>query len=159
MEKITEEILADLEKDTVEWQPNYDGKLKEPMVLPTKIPQLLLNGSTGIAVGMATSIPPHNLGELIDAIIHLADNSEATIEDLMQFIKGPDFPTGGIIYDISAIKTAYMTGRGGIVMRAVRTEERKGGKFAIIITEIPYQVNKKRSSKNRRPRRDKSHWH
>ncbi len=144
MEKITEEILADLEKDTVEWQPNYDGKLKEPMVLPTKIPQLLLNGSTGIAVGMATSIPPHNLGELIDAIIHLADNSEATIEDLMQFIKGPDFPTGGIIYDISAIKTAYMTGRGGIVMRAVaEIEERKGGKFAIIITEIPYQVNKK----------------
>ncbi len=144
MEKITEEMLADLEKDTVEWQPNYDARLLEPRVLPTKIPQLLLNGSTGIAVGMATSIPPHNLSEVLDAVIHLADNPEATIEDLMQFIKGPDFPTGGTIYDINAIKTAYTTGRGGMVMRAVaEIEERKGGKFAIIISEIPYQVNKK----------------
>ncbi len=144
MEKITEEMLADLEKDTVEWQPNYDARLLEPRVLPTKIPQLLLNGSTGIAVGMATSIPPHNLSEVLDAVIHLADNPEATIEDLMQFIKGPDFPTGGTIYDINAIKTAYTTGRGGMVMRAVaEIEERKSGKFAIIISEIPYQVNKK----------------
>lgn len=144
MEKVTEEILQDLEKDTVDWQPNYDGRLKEPKVLPTKIPQLLLNGTTGIAVGMATSIPPHNMGEIIDGTIHLADNPEATIDDLMQFIKGPDFPTGGIIYDTSAIKTAYTTGRGGIVMRAVaEIEERKNGKFAIIVTEIPYQVNKK----------------
>ncbi len=144
MEKITEEMLADLEKDTVEWQSNYDARLKEPRVLPAKIPQLLLNGSTGIAVGMATSIPPHNLSEIIDATIHLADNPEATIDDLMNFIKGPDFPTGGIIYDTNAIKTAYATGRGGIVMRAVaEIEERKSGKFAIIITEIPYQVNKK----------------
>ncbi|MBP7898332.1 DNA gyrase subunit A [Candidatus Gracilibacteria bacterium] len=144
MEKITEEILADIEKDTVEWQPNYDGRLKEPRVMPTRIPQLLLNGSTGIAVGMATSIPPHNLGEVVDAIVHVADNAEATIDDLMQFIKGPDFPTGGLIYDVNAIKTAYATGRGGMVMRAVADiEERKGGKFAIIISEIPYQVNKK----------------
>ena len=144
MEKITEEMLADIDKDTVEWQANYDGRLKEPRVMPTKIPQLLLNGSTGIAVGMATSIPPHNLGEVVDAIVHVADNPEATIDDLMQFIKGPDFPTGGIIYDTNAIKTAYATGRGGIVMRAVaEIEERKSGKFAIIISEIPYQVNKK----------------
>ncbi len=144
MEKVTEEILSDIEKDTIEWQPNYDGRLKEPRVMPTKIPQLLLNGSTGIAVGMATSIPPHNLGEVVDAIVHVADNPEATIDDLMQFIKGPDFPTGGLVYDINAIKTAYATGRGGMVMRAVADiEERKGGKFAIVISEIPYQVNKK----------------
>jgi DNA gyrase subunit A len=128
----------------VDWEPNYDQRLKEPKVLPTKIPQLLLNGSTGIAVGMATSIPPHNLGEVVDALIHLIDNPEASIDDLMQFIKGPDFPTGGIIYDTGAIKTAYSTGRGGIVMRAVaEIEEKKGGRFAIVITEIPYQINKK----------------
>ncbi len=139
MEKITEEMLADIEKETVTWQPNYDGRLQEPKVLPTKIPQLLLNGSQGIAVGMATSIPPHNLGELIEGIQHLLQNPEATVEELMKFVKGPDFPTGGMIYDINAIKQAYTTGRGGVVMRAKTSiEEKKGGRFEIIIHEIPY---------------------
>lgn len=143
MEKITEEMMADIEKETVPWTDNYDGRYKEPAVLPAKIPQLLLNGSTGIAVGMATSIPPHNLGELIDALEHLTDNPDATVEDLLHFIKGPDFPTGGIIYDKEAIKNAYVTGRGGVVMRAkANIEEKKGGRFVIIITEVPYQVNK-----------------
>ncbi len=143
MEKITEEMLADIEKETIPWAPNYDGRLKEPVVLPTKVPQLLLNGSQGIAVGMATSIPPHNLGEVIDGLVHLIENPESTVEDLMQFIKGPDFPTGGMIYDINAIKNAYLTGRGGIVMRAKTSiEEKKGGRYEILIHEIPYQVNK-----------------
>ncbi len=143
MEKITDEMLGDIDKETVNWMPNYDGRFMEPIVLPTKIPQLLLNGSQGIAVGMATSIPPHNLGELIDGVIFLADKPEAELEELMQYIKGPDFPTGGILYNIADIKTAYATGRGGMVLRA-RAEivEKKGGKFAIIVTEIPYQVNK-----------------
>lgn len=143
MEKMAEEMLSDIEKEVVDWQANYDGRIQEPKVLPTKIPQLLLNGTSGIAVGMATSVPPHNLGELVDGIIHLCDNPDATIEDLMEFIKGPDFPTHGLIYDIEAIKSAYMTGRGGVVMRA-RAEivEKKNGKYAIIVTEIPYQVNK-----------------
>jgi len=143
MEKITEEMLADIEKETIPWSPNYDGRFKEPVVLPTKIPQLLLNGSQGIAVGMATSIAPHNLTELIDGISHLIQHPDTTVEDLMQFIKGPDFPTGGMIYDINAIKQAYLTGRGGIVIRArTSIEEKKGGRFEIIIHEIPYQVNK-----------------
>lgn len=143
MEKITEEMLSDIEKETVTWQPNYDGRFQEPRVLPTKIPQLLLNGTQGIAVGMATSIAPHNLTEILEGINHLIQNPEATVEDLMKFIKGPDFPTGGMIYDINAIKQAYTTGRGGIVMRAKTSiEEKKGGRFEIIIHEIPYQVNK-----------------
>lgn len=143
MEKIADEMLADIDKETVTWRDNYDGRFKEPTVLPTKLPQLLLNGTTGIAVGMATSIPPHNLGELVDGIMHLSNNEDATIEELMEFIKAPDFPTGGLIYNIEDIKTAYMTGRGGMVCRAkTEIEERKGGKHAIIITEIPYQVNK-----------------
>ena len=143
MEKISDEMLADIDKDTVDFRPNYDGKFKEPSVLPTRLPQLLLNGTTGIAVGMATSIPPHNLGELVDGIIHLTHNPEATIDDLMGFITGPDFPTGAILYNKQDIRKAYATGRGGMVVRA-RTEivERKGGKYAIIVTEIPYQVNK-----------------
>ncbi|MBI5152586.1 DNA gyrase subunit A [Candidatus Peregrinibacteria bacterium] len=143
LDKLSEEILADIEKETVNWQANYDGRFKEPMVLPSKIPQLLLNGSSGIAVGMATSIAPHNLGEVIDGLMHLSENPDATIDDLMKFVKGPDFPTGGYIYDINAIKAAYNSGRGGIVMRAkANIEEKKGGRFEIIITEIPYQVNK-----------------
>jgi DNA gyrase subunit A len=143
LEKISDEMLADIDKETVDWSENYDGRYKEPSVLPSKLPQLLLNGTTGIAVGMATSIPPHNLGELIDAIIHLTENPEADIDDLMEFVKGPDFPTAGKIYDVEAIKEAYATGRGGITMRArAEIEERKGNKFAIVITEIPYQVNK-----------------
>lgn len=143
MEKISDEILADIEKETIDWIPNYDGRYQEPTVLPSRIPQLLLNGSTGIAVGMATSIPPHNLGEVIDGLIHLADNPDAEIEKLMEFIKGPDFPTGGILYNTEDIKIAYQTGRGGMVTRAkAEIVEKKGGKFAIIVTEIPYQVNK-----------------
>lgn len=143
LEKISDEMLADIEKETVRWQDNYDGTIQEPTVLPTKVPNLLLNGSMGIAVGMATNIPPHNLGELVDALIHLINNPEATIDDLLEFIQGPDFPTAGIIYDKEAIKNMYINGRGGIVIRSVANiEERKGGKFAIIITEIPYQVNK-----------------
>ena len=143
LEKISDEMLNDIDKETVKWRDNYDGRFQEPTVLPTKLPQLLLNGSTGIAVGMATSIPPHNLGELIDGIMHLSENPETTIEGLMEFIKGPDFPTGGILYNIKDIQNAYSTGRGGMVVRA-RTEivERKGGKFAIVVSEIPYMVNK-----------------
>jgi DNA gyrase subunit A len=143
MDKIAEEMLLDIDKETITWVDNYDGRVKEPTVLPSKIPQLLLNGSSGIAVGMATSIPPHNLGEVIDALVHVGANPDCTVEDLLQFVKGPDFPTGGMIYNQQAINTAYLTGRGGIVMRARATiEERKGGRFAIIVTEIPYQVNK-----------------
>ncbi len=140
---ITEELLADIDKKTVDFIPNYDGSQQEPTVLPTRLPVLLMNGSMGIAVGMATNIPPHNLRELAGAITHLIDNPEATVEDLMQFVKGPDFPTGGIIYDQSEIARAYTTGKGGIVMRGVaEVEETKQGGFQIIITEIPYQVNK-----------------
>lgn len=143
LQKISDEVLADIDKETVTWKDNYDGRYKEPSVLPSKIPQLLLNGTTGIAVGMATSIPPHNLGELIDGTMHLIDNPEATIENLMEFIQAPDFPTAGKIYDVEAIKEAYITGRGGMTMRArAEIEERKNDKYAIIITEIPYQVNK-----------------
>jgi DNA gyrase subunit A len=140
---ITEELLGDIDKRTVDFIPNYDGSQQEPTVLPTRLPLLLMNGSMGIAVGMATNIPPHNLRELAAGITHLIDNPEATVEDLMQFVKGPDFPTGGIIYDQSEIARAYTTGKGGIVMRGVaEVEETKQGSFQIIITEIPYQVNK-----------------
>jgi DNA gyrase subunit A len=118
MTHITEEMLADIDKDTVNFRDNYDATQKEPVVLPTKVPQLLLNGTMGIAVAMATSIPPHNLKEISAAVVHLCDNPEADIDQLMEFIKGPDFPTGGTIFDTNAIKTMYATGRGGIVMRA-----------------------------------------
>ncbi|MFH2062844.1 MAG: DNA gyrase subunit A [bacterium] len=140
---ISEEVLTDIEKDTVDLVPNYDGEHKEPTVLPSKIPNLLLNGTVGIAVGMATSIPPHNLIELCEAIDRLIEDPEATVEDLMEYVKGPDYPTGGIIYDSKAIAQAYLTGRGGIVMRA-KTEivEDKAGQFRIVVNEIPYMVNK-----------------
>ncbi|MEA2064878.1 MAG: DNA topoisomerase (ATP-hydrolyzing), partial [Patescibacteria group bacterium] len=143
LEKISERMLADIEKDTVDFIPNYDGSQKEPKILPAQLPQLLLNGTLGIAVGMATNIPPHNLGEIIDAIIYLIDNPDAAISDLMKFVKGPDFPTGGIIYNNKDIKEAYTTGRGRVIMRS-KTEivETKKGKFQIIVSEIPYQVNK-----------------
>ncbi len=143
LQPIAEEMLYDLEKETVDFIPNYDGSHKEPVVLPAKLPNLLLNGSMGIAVGMATSIPPHNLSEVVDAIVHVIDNPEATIDDLLEFVKGPDFPTGGIIFNQEDIRTAYATGKGRIVMRG-RAEivEEKAGKFFIVITEIPYQVNK-----------------
>jgi DNA gyrase subunit A len=140
---ISEELLFDIERNTVDFMPNYDGTQKEPKVLPSKLPNLLLNGSMGIAVGMATNIPPHNLNELADGISYLIDNPEADVNELMNFIQGPDFPTGGIIFDVKEIKAAYATGKGGIVMRA-KTEivEAKGGRFDIIVNEMPYQVNK-----------------
>jgi len=140
---IAEELLLDIDKDTVDFVPNYDGSYKEPTVLPGKLPQLLLNGAMGIAVGMATNIPPHNLGELCDGIELLIENPDATIDDLMECIKGPDFPTGGIIYNSEDIKQAYATGRGGIVTRAkTEIEEVKDGQFRILIKEVTYQTNK-----------------
>lgn len=143
MSALAEELLADLDKETVDFRDNYDATEKEPIVLPGKLPNLLLNGTLGIAVGMATDIPPHNLTEICNAIIGLIDNQDYTVEDLVEFIKGPDFPTGGIIYDINAIKNAYATGKGSIVMRG-KTEivETKTGAFQILITEIPYRINK-----------------
>ena len=142
LKAIADEMLVDIEKDTVNFVPNYDGSHQEPLVLPAKLPNLLLNGTMGIAVGMATNIPPHNLGELCDGITHLIDNPKATVEDLMKYVKGPDFPTGGIIYDIKEIQRAYATGKGAIVMRAKAEIVESKGKFKIIVTEIPYQVNK-----------------
>jgi len=143
MAEIANELLADLEKDTVAFVDNFDATRKEPNPLPGKLPNLLINGSAGIAVGMATNIPPHNLVEVCDAIAHLIDNPEADIEQLMKFIKGPDFPTGGAIFDINEITAAYATGKGRIVMRAkAEIEEDSAGKFKIIISELPYQVNK-----------------
>ncbi len=140
---ISEELLLDLEKNTVDFIPNYDGSQKEPIVLPARLPNLLLNGALGIAVGMATNIPPHNLTELAEGIKYLIDNPEATAEDLTGFVKGPDFPTGGIIYDASEIKRAYTTGKGSVVIRSkADITEAKGGQMKIIVTEIPYQVNK-----------------
>jgi len=141
--KVAEAILVDIEKETVELGGNYDNTRVEPKCLPAKVPNLLLNGTMGIAVGMATSIPPHNLGELVDAIVYLSEHPEADTKELMKFIPGPDFPTGGIIYDRKAIEEAYSTGRGSVTMRAVADiEERKAGSYQIVITEIPYQVNK-----------------
>ncbi len=140
---IAEEMLLDIEKNTVDFGPNYDGSTKEPKVLPSKLPNLLLNGTMGIAVGMATNIPPHNLSELCDGITALIENPQISIEELCEVVKGPDFPTGGIIYNKKDIAVAYATGRGGIVMRA-KTEivETKTGMFQIIVNEVPYQVNK-----------------
>jgi len=143
LKSLAEEMLLDIDKQTVDFVPNFDGSHNEPLVLPAKLPNLLLNGTMGIAVGMATNMPPHNLSELCDGITYLVDNPKATVEDLMKYIKGPDFPTGGIIYDINEIQRAYATGRGSIVMRGkAEIVEGKGGRFRIIITEIPYQVNK-----------------
>ena len=142
LSKIAEEMLVDIEKDTVDFVPNYDGSLKEPTVLPAKLPNLLLNGSTGIAVGMATNIPPHNLKELASAIIHLIDAPEATLGDLMAHLPGPDFPTGGYIVGRSGIEAAYMTGRGSILMQSKSEIEEGPKNTKIIFTELPYQVNK-----------------
>ena len=140
---IAETMLLDIEKDTVPFRDNFDGSQREPVVLPAKLPNLLLNGTLGIAVGMATNIPPHNLGELCDGIMHLLDNPEATTGDLMQFVKAPDFPTGGMVYNVKDIEQAYATGRGSVVVRAkTEIEEGKKGMHRIIVTEIPYQVNK-----------------
>lgn len=141
--KISEELMVDIEKETVDWQPNYDGSTLEPKLFPAKLPNLLINGSVGIAVGMATNIPPHNLTEVIDATTHLIENPDAAAEDLTKFVQGPDFPTGGIMYDRKTINQAYAVGRGAITVRA-KTEiaERKNDQFDIVITEIPYQVDK-----------------
>jgi DNA gyrase subunit A len=140
---ISEELLIDIEKETIKWTPNYDNSHKEPVVLPAKLPNLLLNGAMGIAVGMATNIPPHNLQEITSAILHLIKNPDASVDDLMTHVTGPDFPTGGIIYDIKEIKAAYATGKGRVVMRGeAEITEIKNNQFQIVITSIPYQVNK-----------------
>ena len=148
MTRISQEMLReDIDKETVDWQLNYDGSLKEPTVLPARVPNLLVNGSAGIAVGMATNIPPHNLSEVIEALIHLIENPEAGIADLMRHIPGPDFPTAGFIHGTDGIRSAYETGRGSVQMRAranIETRKRGGDKQSIVITEIPYQVNKAR---------------
>ena len=145
MSKVSMEMLTDIDKDTVDFAPNYDDRLKEPTVLPSRFPNILVNGSTGIAVGMATNIPPHNLGEVIDGMCYYIDNPDASLDELMQHIKGPDFPTAGIVMGRSGIRAAYGTGRGKIVVRA-RTEivEGKNGRFQIVVSELPYQVNKRR---------------
>ncbi|MEE8219402.1 MAG: DNA gyrase subunit A, partial [bacterium] len=145
MSKLTQELLRDIGRETVEFGPNYDDSLTEPHCLPARLPNLLVNGSSGIAVGMATNIPPHNLGEVIDALVHLLENPEATVKHLMRFIKGPDFPTGGIITGVEGIRAAYLEGRGIIKVRARAIIERptsKRAKAAIVVTELPYQVNK-----------------
>ncbi len=146
MNKLSVAMLDDIDKDTVDFTPNYDDRLKEPTVLPTHFPNILVNGSTGIAVGMATNIPPHNMGEVIDGMCALIDNPEATLEELMEHIKGPDFPTGGIVMGRSGIRAAYATGRGRITVRARAEieENEKTGRSKIIVTELPYQVNKAR---------------
>ncbi len=144
MTAISEDMLTDIDKDTVDFRPNFDGSEQEPSVLPAMLPNLLLNGQVGIAVGMATNIPPHNLGELVDALVYMIENDNVSTEDLLKFIKGPDFPTGGIIYGKNSIRHAYGTGRGGIVVRAVAevVENEKKGSSQIIVSEVPYGVNK-----------------
>ena len=147
MGKMAEEMLTDIGKETVDFSDNFDDSLQEPTVLPARLPNLLLNGSQGIAVGMATNIPPHNIKELVAAIIHLIDHydnlDDVTVEDLLKFIPGPDFPTGGLVVGSEGIRQAYSTGRGRIIMRGLaHIEETKGGRFRIVITEIPYQLNK-----------------
>jgi DNA gyrase subunit A len=140
---IAEELLVDIDKETVDFKPNYDEKAMEPTVLPARVPHMLLNGTAGIAVGMATNIPPHNLSELCDAITHLIDNPDATVEELMAFVPGPDFPTAGLILGNEGIREAYATGKGRVVMRAkAYVEESRAGRYSIIVTELPYQVNK-----------------
>ncbi len=149
MSKISMWMLTDIEKDTVDFMPNYDDRLKEPVVLPARFPNLLVNGSTGIAVGMATNIPPHNLGEVVDGVCCLIDHPDAGLEELMEHIKGPDFPTGGVIMGRSGIRAAYGTGRGKIIVRAkTHIEEFKNGRQRIIVTELPYMVNKARLIEN-----------
>lgn len=143
MARISDELLADIEKNTVDFVPNYDASRREPAVLPSKIPNLLLNGTVGIAVGMATNIPPHNLHEVVNATVHLLDTPDATVEDLLKYIQGPDFPTGGVVYNKEVIKQAYLTGRGSVMIRGkAEIEEMPNGRFQIRVSEIPYQVNK-----------------
>jgi DNA gyrase subunit A len=143
LSKLATEMLRDIESDTVDFVPNYDESKREPSVLPSRFPNLLVNGSAGIAVGMATNIPPHHLGETIDAVVQLIDKPDASVDDLMKHMKGPDFPTGAIIVGRSGIRDAYRTGRGRVVMRArAHIEELRGGKSAIVVTELPYGVKK-----------------
>src|SRR5262249_38129483 len=146
MTELAEFMLADIDKETVDFGPNFDDSTREPLVLPTRFPNLLVNGSSGIAVGMATNIPPHNMTEVLDATIHLVDNPKATVVELMKFIPGPDFPTAGFITGGEGIRKAYETGRGQIMMRARTNIEvhKKTERETIIVTEIPYQVNKAR---------------
>ena len=145
LSKIAHEMLADIDKETVDFGPNYDGSEREPLVLPTRLPNLLINGSAGIAVGMATNIPPHNLNEVVDACLHMLKQPQATIEELMEIIPAPDFPTAGIIYGVEGVRDGYRTGRGKLIMRAKCHFEDidKGSRQSIIVDEIPYQVNKK----------------
>ena len=149
MSKLAVEMLQDIDKQTVDFGPNFDDSRKEPKVLPSHFPNLLVNGSTGIAVGMATNIPPHNLGEVVDGVCALIDNPDIDMDGLMQYIKGPDFPTAGIIMGRAGIRAAYATGKGRITVRA-RAEivEEKNGRFSIVVTELPYQVNKARLIEN-----------
>ena len=143
LSKIAAEMLRDIDKETVDWYPNFDDTLMQPTVLPSRFPNLLVNGSDGIAVGMATNIPPHNLGEVISAVDALIDNPDITVDELMEYVPAPDYPTGGLIMGRARIKQAYRTGRGGIVIRAkAEIEEGTAGRHHIIVTELPYQVNK-----------------
>ena len=143
MQKITDEVMADIEKETIDWTTNFDDTLKEPTVLPTKIPLLLVNGASGIAVGMATNMAPHNLGEVVDACCAYVDNPECECEELLKYVKGPDFPTGALIYGYEGVKEALLTGRGRVVMRArTEIETTESGRECIVVTEIPYMVNK-----------------
>ncbi|MEC7876926.1 MAG: DNA gyrase subunit A, partial [Bacteroidota bacterium] len=142
MKKISEDMMADIDKDTVEHQLNFDDTLKEPTVLPTRVPNLLVNGASGIAVGMATNMPPHNLSEIVEGTIAYIDNIEISIEELMQFVKAPDFPTGGTIYGYDGVKEAFESGRGRVVIRGKAEIEEINGKECIVVTEIPFQVNK-----------------
>ena len=145
MTPYTQQMLRDIEKDTVDFVPNFDGEEKEPVVLPSRYPNLLVNGANGIAVGMATSIPPHNLGEIIDATVKMIDDENCTVEDLMEIVKGPDFPTGAKILGKAGIREAYTTGVGKVKVRSCcEIEESNRGKMRIVVTEIPYQVNKAR---------------
>ncbi|MCL2194768.1 MAG: DNA gyrase subunit A, partial [Oscillospiraceae bacterium] len=146
--KLATEMLTNIDKDTVNFVPNYDDRLKEPVVLPSRFPNLLVNGSTGIAVGMATNIPPHNLGEVIDGICCMVDDPECTLDDLMEHIQGPDFPTAGTIMGRSGIRAAYATGRGKVVVRAKAEIREKKGRYNIHVSELPYQVNKARLEKH-----------
>jgi DNA gyrase subunit A len=158
LSKIAHELLADLDKETVDFGPNYDGSEQEPLVMPARLPNLLINGSSGIAVGMATNIPPHNLNEVVDACLHLLKNPDASIDELMEIIPAPDFPTGGIIYGINGVKDGYRTGRGKVVMRAKCHFEDidKGQRQSIIVDELPYQVNKKTLQERMADESDKS---
>src|ERR1035437_824579 len=143
LHKIAESMLEDIEKDTVDFQPNFDDSLKEPTVLPTRVPQLLINGSSGIAVGMATNMLPHNLGEVIDGCIAYIDNHEITVEELIKYVKAPDFPTGGIIYGMEGVRQGLLTGRGRLVLRGkCHIDTKPSGREQIVITEVPYQVNR-----------------